>query len=244
MSDVYMASLLVLRHAEKEGLLVGDKFGNDVSLTPFGKQQTRKLASDLHERTSLPLKIKTSPVRRCLETAKLLLDEKECEGDFFKARIDSVSSGGVERQARPLTAELLKPTSELGGPGVYVDCAGQASAHFLDYGVRGVVERQLLGKHMPGIRECASATNTLLRMMLNDMSDPSVSTIYVTHDVILAAFFGNVVKAELCDFEWFGYLEGITLGKRHDDGYELCRGGQVFDITERVYDAYGEGVLK
>lgn len=179
--------IIFMRHAEK--LQSCDIYAEAaLGLTDEGINQTRILAKYFKQRIKKSKKIKTSPIKRCIQTAEIL-----------SACFDRDNS----------TVEL---SNILGGPGAYVNDDKRALSVFTKYNVYEVLEKQLKNDYLPGIRSLDEGTKLLLEAIKSDFMTNIHSTIYISHDVILMAFIGSLLKDRQFNREcWIDYLEGFCI---------------------------------
>lgn len=197
--------IIFMRHAEKlqsRNIHAGAALG----LTEEGINQTHILAEYFKQRMKKNKKIKTSPIKRCVQTAEIL-----------SACFDRDNS----------TIEL---SNILGGPGAYVNDDKRALSVFTKYNVYEVLEKQLKNDYLPGMRSLDEGTKLLLDTIKSDLMTNIYSTICISHDVILMAFIRSLLKNRQFDREcWINYLEGFciqeSLGKLFlhfdDASYEI-----------------------
>jgi len=188
----------LLRHADRAPLPEGAP-GDDVGLTEEGAARARALGIAVRGRLC---GLRTSPVRRCRETAALI--REGAESDL-----------------------ALNDDPLLGAPGVFVEDAGQAWAAWLRHGNDGVMEH-LMGASEPlaGLAEPAAAARRLLEHLLSTLQGEPGLHVHVTHDSVLAPAVARWLGRPLERALWPGFLDGAFIWS--DAGRPmLCYGGMV-----------------
>ena len=179
----YSVSIL-LRHAEREPILQGT-LGNEVALTSSG------INTCLHWRQQyghLVRSISTSPIKRCVDTSKLLSTD-----DL------------INIHNSPL----------LGDPGIFVQAQSLAAQHFMNNSVLAIV-KQLLEPCENPTGFCFStslAIKELIEFMLQNNNQSGLH-LYITHDSILAVLLGYYFSSFDLEQLWPNYLEGLYLIKQ------------------------------
>ena len=199
---------LLLRHAERGAIPTGS-YGNDVALTTEGVAAARRLGSGLASRR--PVSILTSPVLRCVQTAEAII---------AGAGWDAVSA----------------PNRLLGGPGAFVVEPDRFGPRFLEMGARRIVERQLADDAPPGMRPTGEGARLLLELMTPAAKAGGRLSLFVTHDIVLAALVGSLYGLGVGGFDWPDYLDGLALW-RDSDGLRFRWRG----LDEGSYPVGGQG---
>ena len=178
------AAALVLRHAERENIPSGT-FGNDVPLTVKGRQAAHRLGVGLSARpTGI---IKTSPLLRCVQTAESI-----------------VAGSGW-------TADVI-PDMLLGDPGPFVIDAALAGSLILDIGIVGVATQQLSSAEPPdGMRSTSEGVRLILNSVADALCAQGGTSVFVTHDVVLAVLVGTLYGMPVDGFRWPDYLDALVL---------------------------------
>lgn len=176
-----------MRHAARELIPPGD-IGNNVRLTSEGIQETILLRELF--KTNL-VKIYTSPVLRCLETANLLCTVAK--------------------------DPLVQTSNKLGNPGIFVEQPEIAAPVFMQYQddpiklALALIHKQKLSGF------CLSsfnATQALIKYWFNLITEPGIS-VCITHDSILGVIIGTLFPQH-CLYElWPNYLD--TLFFQYDE---------------------------
>ena len=175
---------LVLRHAQREDI-PPDSFGADVRLTEWGVGSAKRLGELLRGRR--PGRVASSPVRRCIETARAL-------------------TRGAEWPAEVIT------DWRLGGHGAFVVQPELSGPLFMEIGIVQLVRRQLLDDDPPpGMRRTAGGVRLLLDLMCGSLGNGGRVNIYVTHDAIVAALVGWLFRLPVYEEGWPDFLDGMLL---------------------------------
>ena len=189
---------LVLRHAEREDIPAGT-FGVDAPLTARGIESAESLGATLASVRS-EIGVATSPVPRCVSTAKAIL-----------------RGGG-----RP---EELVLNRRLGDPGPYVIDEEAAGALFLEIGILEIVRRQLCDAEPPaGMRPTAEGVDLLLELTSSRLRHGGRLNVYVTHDSILAVLVAHLYGLRVDDIRWPGYLDGLLMWRNGERLHFAWRG--------------------
>jgi hypothetical protein len=183
---------LLIRHAER-GPIPDPTLGHDVPLTDKGREDARALGRQLARHARV--RARHSPVPRCAETARLIVD-------------GTLEAGGE--------GELLGPHDALGGvymvrPREALLAARDLGAAFLRHWFDGDLRPGLVVPRARAARLVLASANEGVRHGPGDL------VVSVTHDWNLLAareeFFG--LRHE--EAGWIGYLDGIALGQAGDE---------------------------
>ncbi|MFN3234328.1 MAG: histidine phosphatase family protein [Gammaproteobacteria bacterium] len=172
---------ILMRHAHRDPISKSS-FGNEVELNSKGIEESIKLSKILK---NYPLRLISSPVKRCVQTAKLIMGDRE---------------GNVEK------------TSLLGDPGVFINNPKIAGYAFLENSVSEVV-RWLLSRQKNPLgfyQDTSKQVDILLDELKNALDIPGVH-IYITHDSILSIVLGEMFGSKEVEKIWPDYLEGVIL---------------------------------
>ena len=175
---------LVVRHAERENIPSGT-FGNDVPLTVQGRQAAHRLGVGLSHRPAGI--IRTSPLPRCAQTA------------------ESIIAGSS------WTADVI-PDTLLGDPGPFVVDAGLAGSRILEIGIPAVVAQQLSSSEPPdGMRSTSEGVQLVLDSVADALCARCGTSVFVTHDAVLAVLVGTLYGRPVDGFRWPDYLDALVL---------------------------------
>jgi len=172
--------IYLIRHAEKSDDSVHAKLTekglNDSFL--YGKNlKLNNINIDL---------IITSPIERCIQTAKKISD----------------GYGYIE----------IKKSNLLGNPGIFVNDADIAMKIFNKYKLIDIINMQLSGKKLCGFNKIDLATQKLLLFMQSQKDN----VLYISHDAIITPFvnfIGNINHIEQNDI--VDYLCGYSNSLKH-----------------------------
>ena len=173
---------LLIRHSDRHEITKDTpNWGNDITLTPQGEKRAFHLGKSLSGIGDL--KVITSPVHRCIQTAEYILKG-----------IDSLSSS-------------IPTDKMLGDPGVYFDHSSEHEAEMaVDF--HGFIDRYLNRGIANGMRPLAEASEDMTKFIETIMGHSDVSVL-VTHDlhVVCMMSFLGLKKSDKDD--WCEFLEGI-----------------------------------
>lgn len=177
--------LILIRHAERPDI-AADAIGNDVLLTEKGKQDTLQFAKKLKSHV---VSIRTSPIKRCLETA-LIIAEATC--------------GSV--------AEITHDT-DLGDPGFIISDGAEAWRHWQEKGHKTVNQYLLSGaERWEGFADLDRASQCFADKIRSHLSRSQDGLhIWVTHDTILATFASRMLNKPLTLNQWPDFLGHLTV---------------------------------
>lgn len=176
-------ALLLTRHSIRGQAPIG-VVGYAVPLTDEGRVLARSWGAELGR----PLaRVLSSPVPRCLETARLL----------------------AEGAGQPLAEVPVHPL--LVEPGCYVHDVRAAGPVFLELGPVAFHNRHVRGE-VPGVHPREAGAGRLLSFMQAQLGEPGTLGVLVTHDTILAAFVHTLLgSGEIGEEDWPWMLEGLYL---------------------------------
>jgi len=200
--------LFLVRHAEK--YIVND-FSQDriQSITPNGYNAAKTLGIKLKNFMKQALYFNSSPVPRCIETAKAIISDMKLDDD-------------------------ISIMQALDADGLYVENLELARANFMGNNDSiGIFSNMLSGLSVPGMANVELATGKLLQNLCNSIDTHRGAEICVTHDSILALFVGTILECKFTKENWFDYLEGVAIKKSNSNNYLLYWGDQCFDVTVR-----------
>ncbi len=205
-ADLSEQTIIFLRHAEKE--TCSAKNDHELNITQAGIAASNALGAYLQQTIKFVSKIKTSPVKRCLQTAKVL------QACFTHADL------------------FIQSTNILGDPGPYIEDDKAAMSMFKKQYVYDIVKKQLDYRPMPGFRRIDLGTKLLADEIINDLNFTNYPIIYISHDVIIAAFLGSLINnlSLNADF-WIQYLSGFCITKTKEK-FILHVVNQHYDISE------------
>ena len=200
--------IFIVRHAEKHSSNSLED-GMSVSLTLKGQATAKQFGKKLLGCYGELQAVKSSPVKRCVKTAKLIMESHK------------------------LRDRELVLSNKLGAPGSFVSNDKIAGKHFVELGVKGVVKKQLAKQSLEGIRDIDEAVAILLQDIMQDLECADKPMLYVTHDAILAPLAWWLIEHKPDDDEWFGFLDGVAIVKSEDNVFLIWNKKEI-NITDRV----------
>ncbi|VEN74734.1 hypothetical protein EPICR_50008 [Candidatus Desulfarcum epimagneticum] len=176
-------ALLLIRHAERPPIPEGS-FGIDLPITPKGGEESFFLGKKLGEKLR---HVRSSPVRRCMETASKIV------------------SGS--RQELSVT-----PDAMLGRPGAFICDESVSGKNWDTFGHKGVRQRLFYeDEPMEGFYPPGQAALNFLKHMALHLPPKGFITLFVTHDIIIAAAAVRLLNLESHDKIWPDFLSGLKL---------------------------------
>jgi len=174
--------ILLIRHAEKriDSEILDE---NQIFLTKSGRKEALAFGKELSLLWGDIQYIKSSPIERCVTTAGLILE-------------------GMGNNVEIITS------TNLGDPGVFITDDKVAVKHFNTYGCEKVVQFQIEGKELEGIRNLKGGSKLLLNEFLMDLKSNKGSGLYVSHDAIIVPFLNYLTGDANIVRKWINYLEG------------------------------------
>ncbi|WP_298393689.1 histidine phosphatase family protein [Flavobacterium sp.] len=172
---------LLIRHGDRDAIPAGS-FGNEVLLNEKGKQNAQSFGEKL--KTSKITKIYTSPVERCVQTAEYIAK------GYGKA------------------VNIIQTTA-LGAPGLHINDEKTAGAFYLQQGFDVMYESFINGVMVPGVAT-PERLNQDLTDFINNNSEEKETTIFITHDMLIAFYHFSINKTVYTKENWVNYLSGIT----------------------------------
>ena len=172
---------LLIRHADREEIPQGS-FGNEILLTEKGKQNAQSFGENLAE--TKVNRIFTSPVGRCVQTAEYIT----------KGYGSSI--------------EIVETTS-LGAPGLHISDEKMAGDLFLQHGFDEMYKRFIQGEKIPGIPNI-NELNYRITNFINENSTKNGTTIFISHDMLIAFYHFSIDKKVYTKDNWINYLTGLT----------------------------------
>ena len=108
----------------------------------------------------------------------------------------------------------------LGNPGPYVEDEERAGETFLEAFPNNIVKMQVDNEILPGFRDTFMGSKMILTL-LAEWEPPSI---FITHDVIIAAFLGYLNGKYPDIEEWIDYLDGFVFCPGSKDSVILAEG--------------------
>ncbi len=171
---------LLLRHADRNEIPKGS-FGNEILLNDKGKRKAQLFGEKLVNRKVN--KIFTSPIERCVQTAQFI------------------------QKGYGNSIEIIK-TNALGAPGLHIIDEKNAGNSFLQYSVDGIYKRFIQGIEIPGISNI-NELNSKVSHFINKNTIDKGTTIFITHDILIALYHFSINKTIYTKDNWVSYMTGL-----------------------------------
>jgi broad specificity phosphatase PhoE len=171
---------LLLRHADRDDIPQGS-FGNEILLNEKGKQNAQSFGEKFAERKIN--KIFTSPIGRCVQTAEFIT----------KGYGSSI--------------EIIE-TIALGAPGLHITDEKDAGEFFMQHGFDEMYKRFIQGEIIPGIPNINELNNRITNY-INENTTENGTTIFITHDMLIAFYHFSINKKVYTKDNWINYLTGL-----------------------------------
>ncbi len=175
-------NVLLIRHAERYAFKDG-QLGNDVSITDNGITTAVNFGKSLRDKGLV--KIFTSPVKRCVQTA-----ERIKEGLADDVQI-------VESQA-------------LGMPSTYIENDKIAGKYLTKTDFYNGYLSYVNGGKRPGFYSLSEGSERLETFLKSTSCDKKL-TLYISHDSIVSFFIFYKTKYVFTRENWLNFLDGILL---------------------------------
>lgn len=184
-----------MRHAERKAIPQGE-LGHALKITQEGIDKTLSLGVHFENRL---IKIYSSPVRRCLETAK---------------HLKSIAK-----------YPIVKKNKMLGDPGVFVENPEIASKVFFQFEPIEIATA-LLNKKSPIPGFCLSVKGAVKKLLshLFELSVEKGVYLFITHDSILGVVNGFLFPHEKLTEVWPDFLDAVFLYQKEGLLYAVFRG--------------------
>jgi len=182
---------LIIRHSERNHIPKG-KHDIETLLNENGIKRAKDFGKIL--RYFEDIKIISSPVERCRETAKYIFE------GFGKKAYD------------------VQLSNILGEPGPYVYDGKIAVDYFINQSVYEVVKRQQNGEILNGIYHIEKGSKILYDFAVNRFIEIKKNNILVlvTHDAIVAPFVNYYFKEWFDENNWVDFLEGVFITQKNN----------------------------
>lgn len=201
--------VVFLRHGERESVPSHEFPRHDAPLTDDGKRAAESLGLLLRGRLGA---VRSSPVPRCVETAKAVLAGAGRSGELHEDRL-------------------------LGDPGAFVLDGEVAMSALVDLGFHPAARRLGEGEKLPGFADPDVASRQMIASAISLLAGGSPGVhILVTHDLILSTLMARVLGRALAEAEWPGYLHGIALWAT-GHGFMTQYSTMSCPIPDRLVDA-------
>jgi hypothetical protein len=97
----------------------------------------------------------------------------------------------------------------LGAPGLHISDEKLAGDFFLQYGFDEMYKRFTQGESIPGIPNI-NELNIRMKNFINENSTTNGTTIFITHDMLIAFYHFSITKKVYTKDNWINYLTGLT----------------------------------
>jgi broad specificity phosphatase PhoE len=155
--------IFVLRHAHRPPILPGE-FGDELSLTDEGKKASIILGKNLHK--TQWGEIHSSPLKRCLQTARYILK-------------------GLGQEISVIPSQIL------GDPGPFVSDPEKAGPVFMKSTPQAIAHLLLAKKPIPGMRTIEEGSTLFMNYLQKVKKFPSLM---ISHDMIIALLSAHFLK--------------------------------------------------
>lgn len=172
---------LLIRHADRNDIPKGS-FGSEILLNENGIQNAIRFGMTLVEKKIN--RIYTSPVQRCVQTAEYIT----------KGYGNSI--------------EIIE-TIALGAPGLHITDEKIAGEFYLQYGFDEMYKLFIQGKEIPGITNI-NELNYRITNFITENTTTNGTTIFITHDMLIAFYHFSINKKVYSKDNWINYLTGLT----------------------------------
>ncbi len=199
--------ILLVRHAEKEKYSEISK-ENLINLTKYGRKEALAFGRELSLLNNRIQYIKTSPIKRCVTTAEFVLQ-------------------GTGHNLKIITS------TKLGDPGVFITDDKVAVKHFKNYSCEEVVQFQIKGMELDGIRDLKNGSELLLNEIYMDLNSNKGSGLYVSHDAIIVPFIYYLTGDADIVKKWINFLDGAYIWFDESRLF-LLWDGKRYEITNKL----------
>ena len=176
-------SLFLLRHAERPPIPKGS-FGNKLTITRQGREKSTQLGNKIGSNL---YSIHSSPVIRCMETAQHII------------------AGSAKK------VSIVKDTM-LGNPGAFISNESFAGKNWERLSHEKVCEKLFFeDEPMEGFYPPQKAAMTLLTHMMLHRPPEGYTTLFITHDIIIAALTTRLFNIEAYDEIYPDFLSGLKV---------------------------------
>lgn len=176
------ASLLI-RHAERPDI-PSREVDHMIKITDQGRISAEELGREIGNKLT---SVTTSPLPRCLDTSEAIIK-------------------GSGKISMPISLNW-----RLGNPGVWVTDDEAARSEFLKYGYDGMIRNLAEGRNLSGFRPLKHGVDLLLGCVLNQTSEGTGISVFISHDAVIAPLIGYMLGKSNPGEITPGYLEGALL---------------------------------
>lgn len=156
---------------------------DDININHKGKQNAQLFGIKLQKHHIN--KIYTSPVYRCVQTARYI-------SKGYGKNID------------------IEGTNQLGLPSLFVTDIDLARPFFSKNSAYDFYSFMIEGKTPAGFRSYNEAIDLLIAFLKNN-SNPKGITLFISHDVFVAPLVYNICNKKFNKSDWLGFLQGVRV---------------------------------
>jgi len=195
---------IIIRHADREHITPGKN--EDEPLNETGKINSIRFGEKLSIFNGV--KIFTSPVGRCIQTGEAIIKGFQKQGCISQSNI-------------------------LGEPGPFVLDGQLAGQMFNEFGTKCIVEKQIAGEKIIGIRPLADGCKLLKNYIVSKMNMKIEGNIliFISHDAIIAPFIYKYTREKFGRENWLDFLDGITLMKENKNILFIRNGKKFYEMA-------------
>jgi len=194
---------IFIRHSERNHIPDGV---HDI-VTPINAQG-EIIAAELGKKLQIfdTIKIISSPVDRCVQTGNAIMK-------------------GFGGQSEISFSNLL------GEPGPFVFDCEVAKKHFIQMTCKTVVETQIAGQPLAGIRPIKEGSELLKNWIVSEIQQNTTGrlVVFISHDAILAPFIFQYTGEKFNHEHWIDYIDGVSFTKRENQVL-LIRNGKEYEL--------------
>ena len=177
---------LLIRHSARDDIPDGGT-GIELSLNELGIRLCQELGRELVGRFR---SVRSSPVLRCVETAKLLSQAADMDGEIILDK-------------------------RLGAPGAYVLDEQLAWGNWLAHGNEGVIQHLVSGVGaLPGMADPAEAANGLIEHLLECAGGEPGLHLFISHDSIVTPTVARAFSQGMPKSHWPEYLDASAFWRQ------------------------------
>jgi len=194
---------ILIRHSERNHIPDGI---HDI-ITPIN-MQGEIIAAELGKKLRIfdTIKVISSPVGRCVQTGNAIMK-------------------GFGIQSKIYLSNLL------GEPGPFVFDCDAAKKHFIKMTCKTVVETQIAGQPLAGIRLIKDGSELLRNWIISEIQKNKAGNllVFISHDAILAPFIFQYTGEKFNHEHWIDYIDGVSFVERENQ-ILLIRNGKEYEL--------------
>jgi hypothetical protein len=194
---------ILIRHSERNHIPDGI---HDI-VTPINAQGAI-IATELGKKLRIfdTIKIVSSPVDRCVQTGNAIMEGFSVQSEIGFSNL-------------------------LGEPGPFVFDREVAKEHFIQMTCKTVVEIQIAGQPLAGIRPIKEGCELLKKWIVFEIQKNAAGNllIFISHDAILAPFIFQYTGEKFNHEHWIDYIDGVSFVKRENQVL-LIRNGKEYEL--------------